>query len=73
MVGLPASYNVRNGRIVVRASVDLAPGSELLVSYLAFEDVALPTSERRYLLRTFKYVGMTKKRSHRALRPGIGV
>ncbi|CAM9627634.1 unnamed protein product, partial [Ectocarpus fasciculatus] len=47
------SYHVVDGRLVVRAIVDVEPGEELLVSYLPFLSIARPTPERReHLLET---------------------
>lgn len=42
--------------------VDLAPGSELLVSYLSFEEISQPTADRRESLRGCKWVVETGER-----------
>ncbi|CAM9485487.1 unnamed protein product [Scytosiphon promiscuus] len=49
------SYQVVDHRMVVRASVDLAPGSELFISYLPCSDISMPTLHRRQVLLDYKF------------------
>ena len=47
---LRRSYDVIDGRVVVRAIVNVAPGAELFVSYLSLDESMRPTEDRRLLL-----------------------